>query len=127
MTDPVKPKKNLIMPTTPMFASIMNPVANKLVRKLCKVKNIQGHEGLYVDTVRELDWNNGPNNDNLEQCQIAVGTVGMVLGKAAPSTMLRFLVVSSDADDGAKVNKDAIYHLSVLNLEILDEKKANQG
>ena len=123
-TPPEKPKRNLILPTTPMFASIMEPLARAMVKKLCRVKHMKGHEGPYVDTVREVSWNHGPGNDNLETCQVAVGTVGMVVGVAEPKTALRFLVVSPDTEQG-KVNQDAIYHVSVMNLEVM--KKPEDG
>jgi hypothetical protein len=118
MTEPEKPKKNYIIPTTPLFASIMEPLAKKMVKKLCKVKHIKGHEGHYINTVREVTWNQGPGNDNLEACKLAVGTKGLVVGIAEPKTMLRFMVVSPD-DPKGKVNEDAIYHVNVLNLEVM--------
>lgn len=100
-----------------MFASIMEPLAKGMVKHLCRVKNIKGHEGEMVDCVREVTWNQGPGNDNLEQASLPVGTVGMAVALAEPKTVLRFLV----ATPGEGSNKDGIYHVSVMNLELLDK------
>jgi len=118
-------KKNLIVPTTPMFASIMEPLVKKAVKKLCVVKQITGHEGKYIDVVREAAWNQGSGNENLEPCKLAVGTIGMVVGIAEPKTMLRFLVVSPD-DSNGKINQDSIYHVNILNLEFMREKEEGE-
>jgi hypothetical protein len=126
MTEPERPKKNYIIATTPLFASIMEPLAKKMVKKLCKVKNTKGHEGYYLDTVREVSWNQGPGNDNLEACKLAIGTKGLVVGIAEPKIMLRFMVVSPD-DPKGKVNEDAIYHVNVLNLEILNSEDEEES
>lgn len=117
MTD--TPKKNLILPVAPMFATIMTGPAAHLVKKLCKVKNVAGHEDSAIAVVKETKWNLGPGNDNLEQTTIKVGTIGMVVGVAEPKTVLRFLVTSNSGNDPV----DGIYHLSVLNLEPLEVEK----
>lgn len=116
MTTHEKPKKNLIMPVSPMFALIMMGPARHLVKKLCRVKNIQGHDGDAISVVKEGRWALGAVNDNLEECEIKVGTIGMVVGIAEPKTVLRFLVASETGDDA----DSCIYHLSVLNLEPLE-------
>lgn len=118
MTKPEKPKKNYIVPTTPLFASIMEPVAKNLVGKLCEIQHIHGMMGDFIDTVRESAWNQGAGNDNLEPCKLALGTKGLVVGIAEPKIMLRLLVVSPD-DPKEKANKDAIYHVNVLNLKVI--------
>jgi len=125
MTESEKPKKNHIVPTTPLFASIMEPLAKKMVKKLCKVKPLKGHEGPYLDTVREVSWNQGPGNDNLEVCKLAIGTKGLVVGIAEPKIMLRFMVVSPD-DPKGKINEDAIYHVNVLNLEVMNSEEESE-
>lgn len=108
-----KPKKNLIMPVAPMFATIMESRTRSMVKKLCKIKNITGHEEPEVVVVKETAWNLGSGNENLEQTSLKIGTVGMVVGLAEPKTVLRFLVASQDEN----VQVDGIYHVSVLNLE----------
>jgi len=108
-------KKNLILPTSPLFASILEPQAKRMIKKLCKIKNINGHTGQCVDTTREVAWNQGMGNENLEQCQIPVGTIGMVVGIAEPKTVLRVLIVAPDQNP-----KDAVYHINILNLEIMN-------
>jgi hypothetical protein len=40
--------------------------------------------------------------------------------------MLRFMVVSPD-DPKGKVNEDAIYHVNVLNLEILNSEDEEES
>lgn len=107
------------MPVAPMFASIMTGPATHLVKKLCKVKNVAGHEDSVISVVKETRWNLGPGNENLEETNIKVGTVGMVVGVAEPKTVLRFLVTSNSGNDPV----DGIYHLSVLNLEPLEGEK----
>ena len=116
---PVKPKKNLILPTTPMFASIMAPIAARMHKQLCRVKKMRGHEAdaeEWINTVKESTWTGGVVNDNLEEASLDIGTVGMVVGIANPATMLRFMV----SKDGNPAN-DGIYHVSVMNLELLKE------
>lgn len=113
---PVKPKRNLIMPTTPMFASIMAPVAARMHKQLCRVKNMNGQTEAWINTVKESTWTGGAVNDNLEQASLDIGTVGMVVGVANPATVLRFMV----SKDGNPAN-DGIYHVSVMNLELLKE------
>jgi hypothetical protein len=107
------------MPVAPMFAAIMTGPATHLISKLCKVKNIAGHEDSSISVVKESRWNLGPGSANLEQTTIKVGTIGMVVGVAEPKTVLRFLVTS--LGNGPV---DGIYHLSVLNLEPLEEEKS---
>lgn len=104
------------MPVTPMFASIMTTEARTLVKKLCKIKNIQGHtHDSPVLVLRESNWNHGSGNDNLEESALSVGVVGMVVGVAQPTTVLRFLVSGNERIEGT-------YHVSVMNLEPLEEK-----
>lgn len=109
---PVKPKPNLIMPVSPMFASIMIPMAKRLIKKLCKVKNMNGATGDHINITMETNWNQGVGNENLEQRSLDIGTIGMVVGVADPATDLRFLVTSTK-----NPGLDGIYHVSVLNLE----------
>ncbi len=111
--DPTKPKKNLIMPVAPMFATIMEPRARSMVKKLCKVKNIPGHEESAIGVVKETAWNLGPGNENLEETSLKMGTIGMVVGVAEPKTVVRLLVTSQEGNPLV----DGIYHVSVLNLE----------
>src|SRR5690349_2237435 len=117
MKDPAeKPKKNIIMPVAPMFVAIMEPKARNMVKKLARVRNFQGQTGAWIDCVKEMSWNQGPGNDNLEQRSLNVGTIGMVVGLADPKTVLRFMVVTGNQHD------DGIYHVSVMNLEPLTEQ-----
>lgn len=111
------PKKNLIMPVAPMFATIMTGPASHLVKKICRVVD-KTREYPYppLSVVKETNWNQGPGNDNLEQCSLNVGTIGMVVGVAEPKTVLRFLVTSEAGNE----NIDGIYHVSVLNLELYE-------
>lgn len=109
------PEKNLIMPVSPMFASIMTGPASHLVKKLCRVKNISGHNDSEIQIVEEDRWGYGPINTNLKITTIKIGTIGMVVGVAEPKTVLRFLV-SETADE----TENHIYHVSVLNLELLE-------
>lgn len=89
----------------------MIPVAKRLVKRLCRVKNQNGAIGDHINIVMETNWNQGPGNDNLEQRSLNIGTIGMVVGVAEPATVLRFLVANNNPND------DGIYHVSVLNLE----------
>lgn len=118
MTDPIdppdSPKPNLIMPVPPLFASIMAPRAARLVKQLCKVKGTVPAVQ-WINTVREIDWNKGPGNENLAQVSLNVGTVGMVVGVSTVSTVLRFMVTTGNQ------NEDGIYHVSVMNLEPMEE------
>jgi hypothetical protein len=93
----------------------MEPRAKAMVKKLCRVKSMQGHTQEWVNTVKEVAWNKGPGNDNLQQRSLNVGTIGMVVGIAEPKTVLRFLV----ATESGNQDIDGIYHVSVLNLEFM--------
>lgn len=116
---PVKPKKNLILPTTPMFASIMAPIAARMHKQLCRVKRMKGREHLgeeWINVVKEETWGEGIDNENLKEASLNIGTVGMVVGIANPATVLRFMV----SNDG-NAEDNGIYHVSVMNLELLKE------
>ena len=117
VTSPSSQKKNLIMPVAPMFETIMATRATSLLKKLCRVKNIQGHEEEWINTVKETNWNQGSGNENLEERSLNIGTVGMVVGVANPKTVLRILVITKDGNQDV----DGIYHVSVLNLEPCNE------
>jgi hypothetical protein len=114
-----KPKPNLIMPVAPMFASIMEPRARSMVKQLCKIKNMQGHSDPCIDVVKEVAWNQGPGNENLEQRSLDIGTIGMVVAVAEPKTVLRFLVTTKEGNQDI----DGIYHVSVMNLEPLETEE----
>lgn len=107
-------KPNLILPVSPMFASIMTPVAAKLVKKLAKVKSIKSSETSHVECVREVSWADGSDNQNLERASIPIGTQGLVV--EALGTVLRVLVSEGDSLD---TTFHHIYHLGVLNLELV--------
>ena len=118
MDTTIKLKKNLIMPVAPMFASIMTGPASHLVKKLCKVVNVTGETRTSIAAVKEHSWNGGPGNENLEMSFLDIGRLGMVVGIAEPKTVLRFLVASPTGNEEV----DGIYHVSVLNLEPLEEE-----
>lgn len=105
------------MPVAPMFETIMATRATSLLKKLCRVKNIQGHEEEWINTVKETNWNQGSGNENLEERSLNIGTIGMVVGVANPRTVLRLLVITKDGNQDV----DGIYHVSVLNLEPYNE------
>jgi hypothetical protein len=113
------PKKNLVMPVAPMFETIMATRANSLLKRLCRVKNIQGHTEEWINTVKETNWNQGSGNENLEERSLNIGTIGMVVGVANPKTVLRLLVITKDGNQDV----DGIYHMNVLNLEPYNEKE----
>lgn len=105
------------MPVAPMFETIMATRANSLLKRLCRVKNIQGHTEEWINTVKETNWNQGSGNENLEERSLNIGTIGMVVGVANPKTVLRLLVITKDGNQDV----DGIYHVSVLNLEPYNE------
>jgi hypothetical protein len=111
-----KPVRNMVMPVAPMFASIMTGPAKHLVKKLCKVKNIKGHLQEEIAVVKEIHWNSVSSSMNLVETTIKIGTVGMVIGVAEPSTVLRFM-----ASQPLNPDDMSIYHISVLNLEVIRE------
>lgn len=105
------------MPVAPMFETIMRAQANALLKRLCRVKNIQGHTEEWINVVKETNWNQGSGNENLQECYMSIGTIGMVVGVAYPTTVLRFLVITKNGNQ----DMDGIYHVSVLNLEPCNE------
>lgn len=67
-----------------------------------------------MECVREVSWADGSDNQNLERASIPIGTQGLVV--EALGTVLRVLVSEGDSLD---TTFHHIYHLGVLNLELV--------
>ena len=112
-----KDKTNISFGVTPMYELVMKDTALDLVGRMCVISD----KGITNDETEVPAIYAGPvtiNNDSHERhwSNLPIGLVGLCMGVAHPSTILKMLVIENQFQ-----LKQGIYHVQLRNLEAISD------